>query len=122
VLGAGLLVLLLGVGVGAVAYLALYLDRHRGLVEAGARRVLGRRVEVQDRIGVDWSMRPGVALEGVGIANPPWAGGAHLARPRHVSLQLALWALLRGRVEVGQVTVQHADLVLEVRIPSGGSP
>lgn len=112
VLSAGLLLVL--AAIGGVAYLAIYLDSHRNLLESGASQALGRRIEVQDGVTVAWSMRPRFALAGVWIANPDWASGEHLAHVERVVLKLDLWALLRGRIEIQQLVLQKADVALEI--------
>lgn len=111
VLIAGLLLLLFSGG--GIAYLVIYLDNHKDLLASGASEALGRRIEVRDGVTVAWSMQPRFVLDGVWVANPGWASEAYFARVERVSLQIDLWALLTGRIEIRQLMFNNADFSLE---------
>lgn len=108
--GTGLVFILL---VAGGAYLSLYLDRYKGLLESGISGVLGREVRIEKGVTLHWSMTPSIALQGLWIGNPDWAKGAYLARAEKVLLRVSIGGLLKRRLEVKQVTVQNADVALE---------
>ncbi len=105
-----LLVLVLFAG---VAYFAVYLNSHKGLLEAAASRALGRQIKVEDRVTMVWSMPPQIGLDGVWIANPTWAQGGYFARAERIAAKVDVWALLRGRVEIRRMTLLGAEVDLE---------
>ena len=74
--GIGLVFVLL---VAGGAYLSLYLDRHKGLLESGIGAALGREVRIEKGVSLHWSMTPSIALQGLSIGTPDWAKGDYLA-------------------------------------------
>ncbi len=50
--------------VAAMAYLVIYLDRHKELLEASASKALGREVRIEGGVQMHWSMRPSITLLG----------------------------------------------------------
>ncbi len=85
--GLGLVVLLALLG---TAYLLVYLDRNKSLVESAASEALGREVRIDQGISLRWSMRPAITLKGLWIGNPPWA------RADQAFVRFDLMALLGG--------------------------
>ena len=105
--------LLVLVAVAGMAYLAAYLDRHKGLLELSTSTALGRDVRIEDGVKLHWSMTPSVSLAGLRVGNPDWASGEYLVHAERAVLQFDVAALLHRRLDVKQVTVQNADIVLE---------
>ena len=60
-----------------------------------------------------WSLVPTLSAEGVSLANPPGASRPALATLARVDVQVALWPLLRRRVEVRRLILAGADVLLE---------
>lgn len=108
--GLGLVVLLALLG---TAYLLVYLDRNKALVESAASEALGREVRIDQGISLRWSMRPTITLQGLWVGNPAWARGEYFARAERAFVRFDVKALLRGRLTVGEVSLQHADVALE---------
>lgn len=112
----GFLGLLLLVTLAGAAYLAVYLDRHKGLLESSFSKALDREVRIEDGVKLHWSLMPSIALQGLWVGNPDWAKGEYLARAEHAVLQLDLMQLLRRRLDVKQVTVHNADIYFETGV------
>lgn len=110
VLGTGLMLLL---AVAGTAYLVAYLDEHKDLLEQSASTVLGRDVRIEKGVSVDWSLTPSIALDGLWIGNPEWAKGEYLVRAERALVRLHLMDLLQRKLELKQVTIQEADVLLE---------
>ncbi|MGB5561265.1 MAG: AsmA family protein [Sedimenticolaceae bacterium] len=108
--GLGLFVI---VAIAGAAYLALYLDRHKGLVELGVSTALGREVRIEGGVKLRLSMTPSVSLEGLWVGNPDWAAGSYLARAGDAAISFDLVPLFSRRLEIRQVTLLNADLMLE---------
>ena len=114
-------VFLVLVGAGGLAYLAAYLDRHKGLVETAASTALGWEVRIDGGVKVDWSMRPTLALPGVSIANPAWAEGKFLAHAGQAVVQFDLPALLHGNLKLNRLALSDADVDLEAGADGRGN-
>ncbi len=109
----GTLLLVLLALAGAAAYLPVYLEDHKEVIEAGATRALGRPVEIEGGLSLAWSLRPSIAVDGLRIQNLGWARGPWLARAERVEAQLDLGALLHRRIEIARLLVRKADVHLE---------
>ncbi len=77
VFGAMALALLLGLA--GMIYLAAYLDRHKGLLEATVSKVLGREVQIEGDIELAWSMTPSIAIRGFSGARVPQCRGCRFS-------------------------------------------
>jgi len=117
----GVLGLLLLISLAGMTYLVAYLDRHKGVLELGASKALGREIRIEEGVRLDWSLRPSIALSGLWVGNPAWAKGAYFARAEHAVVQLDLPALLRRRLAIKQVTLQNADVDLETAADGQGN-
>ena len=111
VLGTLLLVLL--ALAGALAYLPVYLEDHRDLIEAAATRALGRPVEIEGGLTLAWSPLPSIAVQGLRIQNPGWARNPRFARAERVEVQLDLGALWERHIRIARLLVHKADVNLE---------
>jgi uncharacterized protein involved in outer membrane biogenesis len=108
--GLGLAVLLALLG---TAYLLVYLERNKALVESVASEALGREVRIDKGISLRWSMRPAITLQGLWIGNPAWARGEYLARADQAFVRFDVAALLGGHLRVDELLLQQADVALE---------
>ena len=114
------------------AYLSLYLDRHKSVLEDSLGAALGREVRIEQGVTLEWSMSPSITLRGLWVGNPDWAKGEYLARVERAVLRIDIRDLFRRRLHMEQVTIQNADLALEEAADgrqnwsfgeaSGGSP
>lgn len=98
---------------GVLAFLAMFdAEALRPRLVAAAERATGRDVEVGS-IGLAISLRPTVVLTDVSLANAPWGSRPQMLTARRVEVQMAVLPLLSRRVEIGQVTLDGPDLLLE---------
>lgn len=72
--------------------------------------------EFSIRGGISWRVLPHIAVvvEDVRLANLPWGTRPDMVSLRKAALELALLPLLRGRIEVRQISIEGADIWLEV--------
>ena len=99
----------------AAAGILLMLDPNvfRGQIESGASAAFGRPFHIDGEIGLERSLRPQIILREISIDNPDWAAGAHLARADHVAVRVALLPLLRGKLQVMDVTFTDTEINIE---------
>ncbi len=98
---------------GAVAYVPVYLEGHKDVLETGASRALGRPVRIAGSVSLSWSLLPSIQLEDVRIENQGWARGPALVRAQRVDLQLDLAALLNRHVRFTRLVLSGAEVHLE---------
>lgn len=73
----------------------------------------GRQVDITRRLHVDLGRITRVRAEGLVIANPGWAQEPDFLRAEQAEIDLRLWPLLAGRVEVPLVRLRQPWLSLE---------
>ena len=112
--------ILLGAIAGVVVLVALTLvllpwDRAAPMLARYASTLSGREVQI-DAFAVDWGWTPRLRLQGLRVANADWAGGAEkqpLAEIDAIRLAVRLPPLLRGRLELPELTVTRPRIRLE---------
>ncbi len=86
---------------------------YRNQLETRASAAFGRQVQIDGPIRLERSLRPRIILEDITIGNPDWAAGAHFATAEKVSLQVALFPLLRGNLRILDVAFSGLNLLIE---------
>lgn len=114
IFSAGLLVLLLA----AVLVLSLLgvtvdLDRLRGGVETSAGAALGRDVSIHGSVRLELTGWPSIEVQDVAIANVPGASASLFFRAGLARLQIGVMPLLRGDLQIGEITAERVALNLE---------
>ena len=106
-------------GILAVLLIAalLFLDLSflSGRLESAAAGAFGRRVNVDGLVRLKPSLWPVFVAEEVRIGNPGWASRPDLARVGRLEVRVALLPLFRGELELLAVTLNRADVLLEVK-------
>ncbi len=77
------------------------------------RRATGRELTIAGPVRLGWSLTPTVTAERVSLANPPGMSRPAIATLDRLDVQVALWPLLRRRVEVRGLTLIGPDVLLE---------
>lgn len=114
IFSAGLLVLLLA----AVLVLSLLgvtvdLDGLRGGVETSAGAALGRDVSIHGSVRLELTGWPSIEVQDVAIANVPGASASLFFRAGLARLQIGVMPLLRGDLQIGEITAERVALNLE---------
>ncbi|PZW43151.1 AsmA-like protein [Humitalea rosea] len=112
---------LLLLGLPAVLLLALVVwaavffdaDALRPRVAAEAERATGRALTIAGPLRIVLWPRPSVSAEGLALANLPGGSRPEMLTIRRAEAEVALWPLLRGKVELARLRLVGADLLLE---------
>jgi len=115
------------VGLAAIVVLAIVallaapylvdLPRIQALIATNASQALGRPVKFQS-MKIRALPLPAVELRGLEIAEDPQFGKEAFVRLESGTVRLKLWPLLRGRVELGDVTLKKPAIIV-VQAPDG---
>jgi uncharacterized protein involved in outer membrane biogenesis len=110
-----LIIVSLLLAAAAAAGLLLLVDPSifRGQIESGASAAFGRPFRIGGEIKLERSLRPQIILRDITIDNPDWAAGAYFARAGHVAVRVALLAMLRGKLQVMDVTFEDMEIFIE---------
>jgi uncharacterized protein involved in outer membrane biogenesis len=85
----------------------------RGFIGRMASRQLERRVSIGGPLRVHLlSSAPSLAVDGLSIANPDWAGGGDMLQVPHLLIELQLSQLLRGHLVLRTVELDAPQLSL----------
>ncbi|MGI4955199.1 MAG: AsmA family protein, partial [Janthinobacterium lividum] len=100
---------------GAATAAALLFDGEALKLRAieAVRRATGRELTIAGPVRLGWSLTPTVTAEGVSLANPPGMSRPAMATLDRLDAQIALWPLLRRRMEVRGLTLIGPDVLLE---------
>ena len=99
--------------VGGVGLWAIDAGYWRGLLIRHVEAAIGRKLEITGPLSVSWGLRPTITVEGLKLANAPWAAAPTLVEVRRLELQLELLSLLRGSPEIDRLSLIEPSLELE---------
>src|SRR5581483_8258659 len=122
---------LLFLAVGLVLALPSLVDmpRIQGLLREEATRLLDRPVRFE-RLSLGYWPLPAIHARGLTVANAPGFGPDPMLAVEDARVRIRLLPLLRGRLQLGEVTLERPRLVVEQRrdgtwnlpSPGGGRP
>jgi uncharacterized protein involved in outer membrane biogenesis len=90
------------------------LSKYREPLQAAISSAVGRQVRFGE-LSLRPSLRPGIVLTDVSVANPAWASRADFAHAKQVQLELSLWPLLTGHLQILDLSLHGLDVLLERR-------
>lgn len=108
-----LVVLALPVLAGLGAYAFVDPNEFKPQIVQSVRLATGRDIALDGPIRIGFSATPTLQVERVRLSNPPGFSRPDMATLSKVEAQLALWPLLRGRLEIVRLTLTEPDLLLE---------
>ncbi|RYF81491.1 MAG: AsmA family protein [Comamonadaceae bacterium] len=90
-------------------------DLLRGPVNRFVSEKTGRHFEITRQLDVKPGWRQAtVLLDGIDFANPEWARTSHLVRADRAEIDIRLWPLLAGRVELPRILLSKPELGLQM--------
>jgi uncharacterized protein involved in outer membrane biogenesis len=102
---------------GVAAWLALGgpidVSRLRANLEHGVKRATGRDLTISGPMRVTMGWSPLITAEGIALANVPGGTAPAMISAKSLRAQVALLPLLRGAVEVQDITLDGANILLE---------
>ncbi|MFR9719830.1 AsmA family protein [Aeromonas diversa] len=107
--------LLLALLAGGALLATIDTEQFKPLLINKVRQSTGRELRLEGAIG--WRFWPslGLTLERVALSNPAGFSEPDLIRLEHASASVALLPLLSRRLEIGEISLQGAHLLLETR-------
>ncbi|WP_326929288.1 AsmA family protein [Aeromonas diversa] len=107
--------LLLALLAGGALLATIDTEQFKPLLIDKVRQSTGRELRLEGAIG--WRFWPslGLTLERVALSNPTGFSEPDLIRLEHASASVALLPLLSRRLEIGEISLQGAHLLLETR-------
>lgn len=88
-------------------------DWFKGPVARFASARTGREVQILGHLDAHvFSSTPSASVGGLTIGNPKWMGGGRMANLGKTTVKVKLWPLLKGRVELPLVDIEHPAIDL----------
>jgi uncharacterized protein involved in outer membrane biogenesis len=107
--------LLIAVVVGGIAVLkSTDFNQYKPRIAAEVKKATGRDLVIAGDLGVEISLNPAVAVEGVSFANAEWGSRPEMVTLDRFEAQIAVLPLLFGRLEIDRLVLVGADILLEV--------
>ena len=113
VLAVLLVLVVLPVLVGLGVYVFVDPNDFKPRIAESVRAATGRDIALDGPIRIGFSATPTLQAERVRLSNPAGFSRPDMATLAKVEAQLALWPLLRGRLEIVRLTLTEPDLLLE---------
>jgi len=119
---AGLILLLVLLGLGLVVYLSVTdFGKFKHEIEQAVSDATGRQFHVEGALHVRLLPAPSVMAEDITLSNAPWSAAPDILRIGHFSARIGLWSLLFPPVEIRDIRLRDATLLLEVNEQGDGN-
>jgi len=89
-------------------------DLLRGPVNRYVSERTGRHFEITRKLDVKLGRTVRVIADGIEFANPDWAKDPHMVKAEGAEIDVRLWPLLRGRIDLPQVVLRQPQLGLQI--------
>ena len=107
--------LLIAAVVGGIAVLkSTDFNQYKSRIATEVKKATGRDLAIAGDLGVEISLNPAVAVEGVSFANADWGSRPEMMALDRFEAQIAVLPLLFGRLEIDRLVLVGADILLEV--------
>jgi len=107
--------LLIAAVVGGIAVLkSTDFNQYKSRIATEVKKATGRDLAIAGDLGVEISLNPAVAVEGVSFANADWGSRPDMVAVQRFEAQIAVLPLLFGRLEIDRLVLVGADILLEV--------
>ena len=112
--------------VGLVATVAAILtsidpNDYRETLIAQVERQTGRTLAIGGEMDLSIGMTPAITARGLSFANADWGSRADMVELDEVAVEVALWPLLSGDVQVKRLVLTGLDVLLEVDADGRGN-
>lgn len=98
---------------GFLAPTLLNVEQYKPAMIAAVKEATGRELVIQGPLKLTFFPRPRISARQVHFANAVGAKGAQMVDVRWIGVSPSLGALLRGKIEVGRLTLFRPTIVLE---------
>lgn len=89
------------------------LSKHRGAVETSIEAAIGREIDIDGPVYLEFSNWPAIDIEDVKLANVEGASASNMLEAGLVRLQIGLFPILSGEIEIGEIILEDVSLNLE---------
>ncbi len=107
--------------VGVFVFLATFdVNQYRGLIQDQAKAATGREVSIGE-ISLSVSLTPAIVVHDVKLGNAPWGSRPEMVIVERVAAHTDLIPLIFGTVNIGDLEIIGADVLLETNADGKGN-
>jgi len=88
-------------------------SEYEGPIAKLVKGATGRELRFDGPVNVQMSLSPSVNVDGVALRNTEWGSRDEMLLLEHAEVQLKLWPLMFGKIEVNRFEIVGFDLLLE---------
>ena len=107
------LVVLVVIAVGVVVFFVIDVNDYKDEITARAEAAIGRQVVIDGDIDLRLGLTTALSVDGVKVANAPWASEPEMLTVERFSAEVAVLPLLRGNLEIKTLRLRGARVSLE---------
>ncbi len=89
-------------------------NKFKPMITDIAKKYTGRKLTLAGDIKVKISLSPTIEVNNVSFQNAPWSSFPEMIRAKRIEVQLALIPLIKGNIDVKQLTLLNPDLIIEI--------
>jgi len=116
-----ILILIIALLVLIFAGVTIDLSKFRGGVEASIVAALDREISIDGSVYLEFSNWLAIDIEGMRVANVESASVPNLLEAGRVRLQIGLFPILKGKIEIGEITLEDVVVNLETDAKGKGN-
>ncbi len=107
------LVIVVVIAVVVVLLFVIDPNDYKGEITTRAEAAIGRQVVIDGNIGLRLGLTTALAVDGVSVANAPWAGDPRMLTVDNFAAEVAVLPLLRGDLKIKGLRLKGARILLE---------
>ncbi|MBW2250570.1 MAG: AsmA family protein [Deltaproteobacteria bacterium] len=88
-------------------------NNYKPKIAQAVKEATGRELKIDGDIKVKLGLSPMVLVKNISFQNAPWGSRSELAKIKCLRVQLALFPLIKGIVEVKRLIIEEPDILLE---------
>jgi len=88
-------------------------NNYKPKIAQAVKEATGRELKIDGDIKVKLGLSPCVLVEDISFQNAPWGSRSELAKIKCLKVQVALFPLIKGTIEVKRLTLEEPDILLE---------
>ncbi len=101
------------IATGIAIVSSIDVNEYRGDIAEQAKAATGRDLNIDGQMDLSISLSPAITVDGVRFANAQWGSGPDLAKLGHASVEVSLFPLLFGDIQVNKLILRDVDVLLE---------
>jgi uncharacterized protein involved in outer membrane biogenesis len=88
-------------------------NKYKPMIAQAVKKATGRELKIDGDIRVKLGLSPWVLFEDISFQNAPWGSRSELVKIKCLKVQVTLFPLIKGMIEVKRLILEEPDILLE---------